>query len=142
MSGLHKFFLEHEARGVAAETYITTPEYHGISDGIYSLLINGKRQNVLLDFKTWGAYKYLYGIKQKILGKNNMPSIDKEKLEKVSLQLSMYRRGYDLHEAYKDIPIHAYAVVWVTHIGTFLIPAYHHISPFEEYMKKQSALSL
>ena len=96
----------------------------------------GVRRNVLLDWKTYGAYKYLYGIRQDILKKDGSVNWRKDDFKKLSLQLAMYERGFRHSETLKDLNIDAYAVVWVTQHGAFMHPVVPDIKPFEEWAKK------
>ncbi len=142
LSSLYEFFDTYEAKAVAAEAFIDTPEYCWISDGVYSLKINWERKNVLLDWKTYGAYKYMYGINQEVRKKDGTPNWRKDDFKKLSLQLAMYSRWFEHTELWKNVRIDSHAVVWVTHEWTFMENVVPNIEPFEEWRRKKSSTSL
>lgn len=105
-----------------------TDEFYGISDGILRI----GDENVLVDFKTWSAYKPLYGIANKILKKDGTPYAQTDNVKKVSLQLSLYKKG--LQEKYQ---IDRLMTIWFTEQGWFTFDCVDDLTLYEEWKQKK-----
>lgn len=85
---LKEFFEDWKVSCVVSERKTQGPEYHGTCDGVVMATDPSNpyqtREKLLIDFKTWGAYKHIYGIVDD-KGKSQASNV-----KKVSLQLSMY----------------------------------------------------
>lgn len=136
---LYEFFEQYQVRAVAAEVFVDTPEYCGISDWVFSLLFNWVRKNILLDWKTYGAYKYIYGIQQEFFTKKGEVAWRKDDFKKLSIQLALYERGFSYDNELKDLQIDGYAVVWITQEGTFMHEIVPNIQPFLVWAWKKEA---
>ena len=127
-----RFFKEAGLTAVAQELFVECEDYCGISDGLYR---NSRNELVLLDWKTWGAYKYLYGI-------NDFGAkASKESVKKARLQLSMYRRAIGDRFG----PIRRQMVVWVNEFGCVPIETEYDVTEFENWKRgkeKAHGLSL
>ena len=127
---VYNFFKETWATTVAWEVFIETDDYYWVSDWI--LKINW--QNILVDYKTWTAYKSLYWIENKILKKDWTPYAKTNDVKKVSLQTSMYKQW--LISKYE---IHWMKAIWFTEQWYFMFDLEDDLTIFEEW--KQSKLN-
>ncbi len=118
------FFETTWARTVAWEVFMETEDYYGISDGI----LNIGWRNILVDFKSWTAYKYIYGISNKILKKDGTPYAQTDNVKKVSLQLSLYKAG--LVDRFQ---IDGMMVIWFTEQGWFTFDCIDDLTPYHEW---------
>lgn len=130
---LERFFQETWARLIMWEKTVETDDYTGTCDWV--LQWNGK--NYLIDWKTWTAYKYIYGIKNSILKKNGEPYSRKPDIDKVSLQLSMYREPLE-----KIIHIDWMLVIWVTEQWVFYWTCEYNLDLFYDWKKRKNWLTL
>ena len=103
-------------------------DYYGISDGILRI----GDENVLVDFKTWSAYKPLYGIANKILKKDGTPYAKTDDVKKVSLQLSLYKAGLE-----KRFKIDRMMAIWFTEQGWFTFDCTDDLTLFHEWNAKK-----
>jgi hypothetical protein len=110
----------------AAEVFGECEEYRGTSDGILRHVRSGNRY--LIDFKTWAAYKFLYGLLE---GKARSVT---DKLEKVSVQLSLYRRMLEP----KHGPFHGLLALHVTEHGVTVYPVPYDLRPYEAWLKSKA----
>ena len=130
MKSLTKFFNDYKVNLLSSEIFIETDEYCGTADAIVELTTKaGTRRKYLLDWKTWWAYKYIYGIHHDIVKKNGEPYAQTQNLKKAQLQLSMYRNG--LNELVDDM-----AVVWITSVGYFFFPLEYNLKPYIEWREQ------
>ncbi len=97
------------------EKYIETDEYCGTFDSLWR--VNGK--NILVDYKTFDAYKYMYGYVTEMYT-NGKPNVKKDTLIKTGLQLSLYAKG--LEQQHPDLKVDALWVVWFTPFGYHIFP--------------------
>lgn len=126
---LVRFFNDYEVNLISSEIFMETDEYCGTADAIVELTINGTRRIYLLDWKTWWAYKYIYGIRHDIAKKNGEPYAQTQNLKKAQLQLSMYRNG--LNQLVDDM-----AVVWITSVWYFFFPLTYDMSPYQKWKEQ------
>lgn len=123
-----QFFSDTGAVTIAWEVFIETEDYYGISDGIVRM----NNKNYLVDFKTWTAYKGLYGIANKILKKDGTPYSRTKDLPKVSLQLSMYKAWL------KDYQIDGMMAIWFTEQWYFTFECTEDLTLFQEWKTKKN----
>lgn len=115
-----------------SEQRIETEDY----TGTYDALCRIDDKNYLIDYKTWTAYKYLYGFSNDILKKNGEPYSRSWDLKKVSLQLSMYKAGIT------DIEIHGMKVAWLTEQWVFLFDCTDDLTLFHKWKREQNGITL
>ena len=120
------FFEEQQVKTIAWELYIETDEYYWISDWVLAK----QAKNILVDYKTWTAYKWLYGIANNILKKNGEPYSRKDDVEKTSLQLSLY------DEWIHDYEIHEYWIVWFTEVWYFIFQWTKDLTIYNEWKSR------
>lgn len=128
INSVNQFFKDTWATTVAWEVFIETEDYYWISDWI----LNIHWRNILVDFKTWTAYKYLYWIANKILKKDGTPYSKTDDIKKVSLQLSMYKPG--LIDKYK---IDWMMVIWFTEQWYFTFDCVDDLTLYNEWRKNK-----
>lgn len=126
---LYRFFQENNFKMIYWEKHIETDEYTGTVDAVFQQ----NWLNYAVDFKTWTAYKYLYGFQNNILKKNGQPYSRSSDIKKVSLQLSLYK---DWLEA-AWIPIHWLKVIWITEQWLFVFDCNYDISLYEQWKKNK-----
>lgn len=124
-----QFFKDTWAVTVAWEVFIETEDYYGISDGI----INIGWRNILVDFKTWTAYKALYGIANKILKKDGTPYSRTDDIKKVSLQLSLYKPWL----ISQGLKIDGMMVIWFTEQGYFTFDCVDDLTLYNEWRQQK-----
>lgn len=128
IKSLQDFFNNYRPKYLSGEKAVETEYYTWTLDAI--LEIDGKK--ILVDYKTYSAYKYIYWIENNILKKNWEPYSISDRLKKVSLQLSMY--NYWLQQ--ENISIDEQWLVWITEFWYFVYPVEYNLDPFWEYIKK------
>lgn len=133
IQALYDFFNKTWARLILWETCVETEEYTGTLDWV--LEWNGKYY--LIDWKTWTAYKYIYGFENAILKKNWEPYSRTPDIKKVSLQMSMYREPLE-----KQIKIDGMFVLWVTEKWVFYWECEYNLDLYYEWKKRKNWLSL
>lgn len=144
INSLLAFFDTYWAYAIHAEASFECEEYRWTTDGIYCIIDpkTHEEEYVILDWKTWGAYKYLYGID---MGKPLVKSSDKKK---VSVQLSMYQKMFDpqfewiYHYRGKTYPIAKRIAVWIRPDGYQVIDCKNEYSLYEEWKNVKSNTSL
>ncbi len=97
------------------EKYIETDEYCGTFDSLWK--VNGR--NILVDYKTFDAYKYMYGYVTEMY-ENGKSTVKKDTLIKTALQLSLYAEG--LEQNHPEIHVDDLWVVWFTPYGYHIFP--------------------
>jgi hypothetical protein len=85
VESVYKCISDLKPEFIYSEKFLDWDEYCGTFDALWR--VNGKR--VLIDFKTWGAYKYAYWHDIRMY-KKGLPQVTKDDLAKVQLQLSLY----------------------------------------------------
>ena len=133
VSSLERFFQETWAKLIMWETTVETDDYTGTCDWV----LQWNWKNYLIDWKTWTAYKYIYWIKNAILKKNWEPYSRKQDVDKVSLQLSLYREPLE-----KRIRIDWMLVLWITEQWVFYWTCEYNLDLFYEWKRRNSWLTL
>ena len=118
------FFEETGAVALEAEIYLENEEYFGTTDGVYAFQHEGETVVGLVDWKTWKAYKYIYGILEDTVKPMKASSSD---IKKTGLQLSMYRNLLG--------QIDRQFVIWVKPDGYEVIETKYDLHPYEVWKK-------
>lgn len=126
VKAVHDFLDKGQYVMEESEVYAECDEYRGTSDAIARHVRTGNR--FVIDWKTWGAYKPLYGLRED-KSKGVM-----DKVKKTGLQLSLYRRM--LEPAYG--PFHGQLVFHVTADGVHVYEAPYDLTAWEEWKRSQS----
>jgi hypothetical protein len=126
VNSLLKFLSEGGYVIESSEVYGECEEYRGTSDGILRHVRSGNRY--LFDWKTWSAYKFLYGLHE---GKARSVT---DKLEKVSVQLSLYRRMLEPTHG----PFHGLLALHVTENDVSVYPVPFDLRPYEKFIKERA----
>lgn len=114
------FFQETGAIAIEAEVYLENDEYFGTTDGIYAFNYKGEWVIGLVDWKTWKAYKFIYGILEDPVKPMKASSSD---IKKTGLQLSMYSNLLK--------QVNRQFVVWVKPDGYEVIETKYDLTPYE-----------
>lgn len=130
---IEEFFIKTGARLIIWETCVETEDYTGTLDWV--LEWNGKYY--IIDWKTWTAYKYIYGFENSILKKNWEPYSRTPDIKKVGFQLSLYREPLE-----KRIKIDGMLVLWVTEHWVFYWECEYNLELFYEWKRRHNWLSL
>jgi len=130
---LYNFFETTWAVLVLWETCVETDEYTWTLDGV--ILWDWKYY--LIDWKTWTAYKYIYGFKNAILKKNWEPYARTQDIKKVSLQLSLYREPLE-----KRIKLDWMLVFWITEQWVFFWKCEYDLTLYNKWKRRKNELSL
>jgi len=141
---LDNFFRRYQVKTIVWEHYIKTEKYHWTFDALVSMIIpwNTKPINVLIDFKTWKYYKDFYWIENIILRRDWTPYFNKWSIEKVRLQLSLYKDWWDLDKKSKDNKVDKLWVVRVTKKWTFLSLFDYDITEYKDWLANPNRTSL
>jgi len=132
IASVTKFFEDTGAQMVQWEIFIQTEYYYWVSDWIVKVW----DEYWLIDWKTWGAYKYIYWIESKILNKKGEPYSKAKEVEKVSLQLSMYKKWLSRFK------IDKLKVVWITELGYFIFDCVDDLTKFNDYIDSKKRITL
>lgn len=132
-TSIENFFEQTWAKLIMWETSVETDDYTGTLDWV--LLWNDKKY--LIDWKTWTAYKHIYGFENAILKKNWEPYSRTPDIKKVSFQLSLYRKPLE-----KIMELDGMLVLWITEAWVFYWECEYNLDLFHEWKKRKSWLSL
>lgn len=129
---LAEFFRDWDVRCVVSERRTQGPEYHGTCDGVITA-VDPKdpyqtRKKYIIDFKSWGAYKHIYGIGDD-KGKSQSSNV-----KKVSLQLSMYAELLEPEFG----PFDSLMALWVNEEFYKTIPLKRDLAPYLEWKAKKA----
>lgn len=127
-----KFFQDTWAKMVQWEIFIQTDYYYWVSDWIIKVW----NEYWLIDWKTWWAYKYIYWIENKILNKKGEPYSRTKDIEKVSLQLSMYKNWL------RQYIIDKLKVIWITELWYFIFDCTDDLTKFNEYINNKKRITI
>lgn len=118
------FFEETGAVALEAEIYLENEEYFGTTDGVYAFKHEGETVVGLVDWKTWKAYKYIYGILEDAVKPMKASSSD---IKKTGLKLSMYRNLLG--------QVDRQFIIWVKPDGYEVIETKYDLHPYEVWKK-------
>jgi len=140
LSWLNNFFRRYNVRTILWEHYIRTDKYCWTFDALISMTLPWASSpvNVLIDYKTWKYYKDFYWIENRILKKDGSPYFDKWSLQKVRLQLSLYRDWLRFDDKYKDIKVDHLWVVRITKKWTFFELLDYDITEYTNWLANPS----
>lgn len=133
IKALHDFFEATGARLIMWETCVETEEYTGTLDWV----LEWNWKYYLIDWKTWTAYKHIYGFENAILKKNWEPYSRTPDIKKVSVQLSLYREPLE-----KIIRIDGMLVLWVTEHKVFHWECEYNLDLYNEWKQRKNWLTL
>lgn len=136
IKSLIDYFESNKVKALKGEIYIECEEFRWISDWLY--WINWRLW--LLDFKTFGAYKYIYWIEDTIeYDKQWKVKLAKHDAEKVPVQLWMYDYWLQSNPLLDWLSIQHYWVLWITENGCFLIEVQPNIKPYLDWRDAQGS---
>jgi hypothetical protein len=129
---LVQFFKDYQVQCVVSERRIEGPEYTGTADGVILVTdTDGRRKKWVIDWKSWGAYKFIYGI---LDDKGKSKSGE---LKKVGLQTSMYAELLEPEFG----PFDGLAAIWVHEDGYKVFPLKRDLTPYTQYKMNKNVKS-